>query len=490
MTELIAPLQRLDWDGCTLSVKVRPGRAVQLLLDGERFVSWPGSDSGHFRQTFGFAPGGRTRMQIRVACGEMPLHGPVAVQWGEPGIRDDAAPPQPLFLLDAHAEKYLSLDGTAGGRAPTVIIVPVFNAGAMVARCLAALREHTPAGVRLLLIDDGSTDTAIAPLLKMASAWPNVSVLRNEQNMGFTATVNRGLAECAIDADVVLLNADTEVGPGWLQGLRVAAWSRPEHASATAVSDNAGAFSVPELEQANPLPQRWSLTDAARALLQDAGHAYPDLPTGNGFCMYLRHDARAEVGALDAEAFPAGYGEENDWCQRAEQRGWLHVIAGNVLVGHARSQSFGEQRRHELGLAGMQVLRQRYPDYEAKVGARLFSFPRLVLDWRVRRLWRGAKAAPRPRVLLYSEDEADAWLGWVTWRLHHDGQSLRLLDGDRNERESSAAHRGLEAINLWLQRYGFEAVSGPADDGLASVCRRLGIPLAGRPEQIEWAFRA
>lgn len=490
MIELIAPLQQLRWDGCTLSLQVQPGRAVKLLIDGERFKSWPGTDDGRLQQTFSFAPGGQERMRIQVLCDDAPLHEPLSVRWGEPGVQQGLPGSPSLYLLNTHAEKYLSHDCNAGGDSQTVIIVPVFNAGSMVARCLASLREYTPAGAQLLLIDDGSTDPAIAPLLKMASAWPNVNVLSNDSNLGFTATVNRGLAACAADADVVLLNADTEVGPGWLQGLRMAAWARPEHATATAVSDNAGAFSVPELEQANALPQRWTHADAARALLHAAGHAYPDLPTGNGFCMYIRHDARAEVGALDAEAFPAGYGEENDWCQRAEQRGWLHVIAGNVLVGHARSQSFGEQRRLELGTAGMQVLRQRYPDYEAKVGARLFSFSRLVLDWRVRRLWHAAAAAPRPRVLLYSDQFAAAWRGWSAWHLHHDGQSLRLLDADRSEIEASPAGQGLAAINLWLQRHGFEAVSGPEDDGLAELCRNLGIPLAATPEQIDWAFRA
>lgn len=489
MNDCIAPLIALDWDGCTLSLRLEPGRAVDLLIDGERFLSWPGSAQGRIRQTFAYLPNGHSRMQVQVACGGMPLHPTLAVRWGEPGTRVDAGIAPPMLPLDRHAEKFLLPPDEPRNRPSTVIIVPVYNAAAAVTRCLAALREHTLAGARLLLIDDASKEPAIRPLLQMASAWPNVTLLRNRRNRGFTRTINRGLGEVPAGADVVLLNADTEVGPGWLQGLATAAWSRPEHATATAVSDNAGAFSVPELEQTNPLPARWSHADAARALLQQAGHAYPDLPTGNGFCMYIRHDALAEVGEFDARAFPAGYGEENDWCQRAEQRGWLHVIAGNVLVGHARSQSFGEERRVKLGLAGMQVLRKRYPDYEARVGARLFSFPRLVLDWRVRRLWHVAAAAPRPRVLLYGDQRADDWRGWAVWCLHHDGRTLRLLDADRNECISAPAAQGLETLCQWLQRYGFEAVSGPADDGLAPVCRALGVPLAETPQHIPWAFR-
>ena len=172
----------------------------------------------------------------------------------------------------------------------------------------------------------------------------NVSVLRNERNRGFTATANRGIAEAG-RADVVLLNADTEVGPNWLTGLRRAAASADDVATVTAVSDNAGAFSVPELERENAMPAAGRSSETARALWHDAGRAYPALPTGNGFCMYIRRAVIDAVGALDEAAFPQGYGEENDFCQRASARGLRHLIAGNVYVRHARSASFGHERR-------------------------------------------------------------------------------------------------------------------------------------------------
>jgi hypothetical protein len=57
----------------------------------------------------------------------------------------------------------------------------------------------------------------------------------------------------------------------------------------------------------------------------------------------------------------------------------------------------------------MQVLRARYPDYEAKVGATLYSFARRVLDYRVRRIYAdhdGVYAAlpPRPRIALAMDE--------------------------------------------------------------------------------------
>jgi GT2 family glycosyltransferase len=265
---------------------------------------------------------------------------------------------------------------------------------------------HTTGHARLIVIDDASPDTEIAPLLARYATRANVSVLRNERNRGFTATANRGIAEAG-RADVVLLNADTEVGPNWLTGLRRAAASADDVATVTAVSDNAGAFSVPELERENAMPARWTLDDTARALWHDAGHAYPALPTGNGFCMYIRRAVIDAVGALDEAAFPQGYGEENDFCQRASARGLRHLIAGNVYVHHERSASFGYDRRVQLGAAGMVVLRERWPNYEADVAATLHSYERRVLDWRVRRIFATADT-PVLRVLAVG-DTANEW---------------------------------------------------------------------------------
>jgi GT2 family glycosyltransferase len=307
---------------------------------------------------------------------------------------DDLAP-----LLDAAIFSPLQQPDVL--HVPVTIIVPIYNASELVQRCIESLIEHTQGPAQLLLIDDASTDAAITTLLARYHDARGITVLSNTQNVGYTRNIVLGLSH-ARHGDVVVLNADTEVGPNWLLGLRRAAYARADIGTATAVSDNAGAFSVPELEQHNPRPAQWSLIQTQRALWQQAGLVTPALPTGNGFCMYVKRTMLDQVGGPDVAAFPQGYGEENDWCQRAEQAGFAHVIAGNVFVRHARSASFGDARRESLGYAGMAVLRQRYPHYEAAVGGTLFSFERRVLDWRVRHIYRSAanqKTPPRPRVL-------------------------------------------------------------------------------------------
>lgn len=442
---------RFDWNGHELAVHGMPHASVMLYIDGVPFARLALDAAGRAALLFPFSPSGCPTLTFALDDAA-----PLGVVFGMPGF---VALPAPRPLAPTAGDEWLE-PAAVLGRREIVVVVPVYDAPDDVRVCLDAVLAHTP-GVHLVVIDDASPDPAIVPLL--AGYAGRATVLRNARNLGFTATANRGI-ECADGADVVLLNADTEVSPLWLVGLRRAAHASADTASATAVSDNAGAFSVPELERDNPPPPGWTTVDVARALWQDAGCAYPRLPTGNGFCFYLRHEAIADVGLLDAEAFPQGYGEENDWCQRAEARGWRHVIAGNVFVRHARSRSFGHERRRMLGAAGTEVLRARWPQYEAAVGSTLFSFERRVLDWRVRRLLAGSP--PAPRCLALGDGEARFRIRFDAARLvleRRDGEMWSEAESIADARGSVAAaswRRAEHALCAWLQRYGIEAVIG------------------------------
>ncbi len=419
-------LDSIAWNGRRLAIEIgdhADDLRLMLWLDGlyfsERIVL---AQQRHVYFDFPFAPHGSGEFGVSLRLepqGIELLSTPLHVRFGEAASKaiagsiadetsvaiaalEDLAP-----LLDVAIFSPLQQPDVL--RVPVTIIVPIYNASELVQRCIEALIEHTQGPVRLLLIDDASTDSAIAPLLARYQNSPGITLLRNAQNLGYTRTIALGLSH-APQGDIVVLNADTEVGPNWLLGLRRAAYARADIGTATAVSDNAGAFSVPELERHNPLPAAWSLIQTQRALWQQAGLVTPALPTGNGFCMYVKRAMLDQVGGPDVAAFPQGYGEENDWCQRAEHVGFAHVIAGNVLVRHARSASFGEARRESLGRAGMAVLRERYPHYEAAVGATLFSYERRVLDWRVRHIYRSASISappPRPRVLRICATQSD-----------------------------------------------------------------------------------
>lgn len=242
------------------------------------------------------------------------------------------------------------------------VVVPTFNAIEDVRICITRLREHTPQGLEVILINDGSSDPAIARELDGLRSDPMFRVLHNERNLGFTRTVNRGIAEAA-DADVIILNSDARVTPRWIEGMMAAAHSRPRVATVTAMSDRAGAFSAPNIGNDNPLPPGISEEAFATAFRRRSLRLYPEVPTGNGFCMLIRRAALLEIGAFDAEAFPRGYGEENDFCMRALRAGWINLIDDATYIFHDRSKSFGNEKSQHIA-KGRAVVDKRYPEYK------------------------------------------------------------------------------------------------------------------------------
>ncbi len=253
------------------------------------------------------------------------------------------------------------------------IVVPVYNAAALLARCLAALDRCTePGQARVLLIDDASPDPAIAPMLAAwaASSRLETRVMRNPHNLGFVGTCNRGFAETS--GDVLLLNADTEVTPGWLPRMTAALVADPAIGTVTPFSNNAEICSWPEFCVAHPIPPD---ADRIASAFADAGPAeYPELPTAVGFCMLIRRAVISAIGDFDAATFGRGYGEENDFCRRAAGHGWRNVLASDAYVVHAGGGSFAP-----LGLKpggdNLARLCARYPDYNARVAAFIAADP-------------------------------------------------------------------------------------------------------------------
>jgi len=239
----------------------------------------------------------------------------------------------------------------------SAIVVPVFNAVAETERCLKALEVTVPERQAVIVIDDASTEAGIHDLFRtLPEHWVRV---QNQRNLGFVGTANLGVS-LASPADVILLNSDTEVTEGWLDAMLDCADSDHSIASITPLSNNAEIASIPDFCQANPwpqAPQRW-----ARACADSGPPDYPEVPTGVGFCMYLRRRCLDAIGAFDESAFGRGYGEENDWCMRARDAGWRHVLCDSAYVAHAGNASFGPLGLKPGGQA-MDTLLQRYPDY-------------------------------------------------------------------------------------------------------------------------------
>lgn len=248
----------------------------------------------------------------------------------------------------------------------TFVILPIFNAYSDLAICLDSLWRHGDAATGVILINDASTDPRVDALLRRwrERAPAHWEFLSNAKNQGFVATVNRGMAAC--DGDVVLLNSDTQLTSPWLERIHACAASDQRIATITPFTNNGEIASWPQLCRAAPWPRDAELI--ANVFRQHGRPQYPDLPTAVGFCMWIRRQALDALGYFDSQAFGLGYGEENDFSQRALRAGWRNVLCDDAYVAHRGGASF-----LPLGLkpnpTALEEVQRRHPDYLNQVMA-------------------------------------------------------------------------------------------------------------------------
>jgi GT2 family glycosyltransferase/glycosyltransferase involved in cell wall biosynthesis/SAM-dependent methyltransferase len=246
------------------------------------------------------------------------------------------------------------------------VIIPVYRGLEQTRRCIISVLQSTVASpFRLIVINDASPEAEITTYLRGLSSFQHVILVENTENLGFTATVNRGM-NWSDTNDVVLLNSDTEVANDWLDKLKVQAYSDLMVGSVTPFSNNATICNYPTLDGMRALPDGENVRSLDATFASANKGRNIEIPTAVGFCMYIRRDCLNEVGLFDVETFGKGYGEENDFCLRATAKGWKHLLAADTFVFHEGEVSFQEGSNPRKERA-MNILRERYPMYETEI---------------------------------------------------------------------------------------------------------------------------
>lgn len=246
------------------------------------------------------------------------------------------------------------------------IVVPVYNALEDVKRCLQAIDANTDGfHVTVYVINDASDQCTSNWLMEFCQYRHNFVLITNEKNRGYTPTVNIGLRQCTADY-IVTLNSDTIVTKGWIAGLVRCFKSNASIGVAGPLSNAASWQNVPVLLDENnqfainALPENWSPDNMASIVRKASQRFYPIVPFVNGFCFMISKEAFDAVGLLDESTFPTGYGEENDYCIRVAEAGFRLAICDDTYVFHAKSKSFGHEKRKELSKLGSEALKAKH----------------------------------------------------------------------------------------------------------------------------------
>lgn len=304
------------------------------------------------------------------------------------------------------------------------IVIPIYNAYEDVVACVNSVIRHTDISKNyLLLINDKSTDARIMPFLLQTAENNkalNIIVQNNQKNLGFVGSVNWGMKYS--DHDVVLLNSDTIVTKRWLDKLQHCAYDKKCIASVTPLSNNATLASVPDFLVENELPSNSTLDEYADIIEQTSMKQYPEIPTANGFCMYIRREAINIVGVFDEEVFGKGYGEENDFCYRCLQVGLRHLLCDDTFIYHKGSQSFNEEKKLLLE-QHLDIIKNKYPDFYVNTEFFLQKNPIFPIHANVRY---GYETSTRPNILILVHTYQDPPIGNV------GGTSMHVYDLVKN----------------------------------------------------------
>jgi GT2 family glycosyltransferase len=291
-------------------------------------------------------------------------------------------------------------------RCPVIILVPIYLGREETMHCLHSLVQSSPLNQtphRFVVLNDCSPDQVLIHAVEQLCTTTSIILHHHSQHLGFIKGMNRAMA-CYPQCDVVWLNSDTRVHGNWLDRLRAHAYRDDHIASVTPLSNHGGLMSFPDTGYDYPMPdpmqQQFLDQQAARV---NAGQAIP-LAVGCGFCLFIRRRALDAVGDLDEHHLRDGYGEDTDWCLRAQAQGWQHVGAVDVFVAHRGTVSFGA-RKARLVAYNNALLRQRYPEAERQYQQFLRTDPLLPARqalqrarWPLLLTWLQQTWGPEPRL--------------------------------------------------------------------------------------------
>ena len=253
------------------------------------------------------------------------------------------------------------------------IIIPVYRGEKETKRCIDSVIDsanRTPHEV--IIINDCSPEPEINALLNSYKGkYSHVRVVENNTNLGFVKSVNHGM-RLAGNADIVLLNSDTEVANNWLDRLAYHAYIDNSVGTVTPFSNNATICNYPDLDGWALLPNGETVSFLDKACASANAGMSVTIPTAVGFCMYIKRSCLDDVGLFDDKSFGKGYGEENDFCLKASRKGWRHILATDIFVYHEGEISFSESASSKKNQA-IKIIRDRYPNYENEINSHVIE---------------------------------------------------------------------------------------------------------------------
>ena len=237
------------------------------------------------------------------------------------------------------------------------IVIVSWNVRDLLRRCLQSVVTEAQPGpddgafrigdweVEILVVDNASTDGSSE---MVRDEFPQIHLIANDENRGFTAANNQGLA-LSQGRYLLLLNPDTEIVGDALAAMIGYAQANSEAGALgprllntdgspqssrrrfpTFFTALVESTVVQEWWDDNRILRRYYMADTPDDAIQRVDWVV-------GACLLARRQAYEQVGGLDEGFFM--YSEELDWCRRIKSAGWEIVYLPTATIIHHEGKS-------------------------------------------------------------------------------------------------------------------------------------------------------
>ena len=259
------------------------------------------------------------------------------------------------------------------------IIIPVYNGYEYLKPLFDSIEKYTTSPHRLIVINDCSPDKRVkAYLTERLANHPTAIFIDHDTNQGFVKSVNEAYNH--ISNHFLILNTDTELPAFWLERLMYPIVYMEKIASTTPFTNAGQIASFPNFIADNDIFEGMNVEALDRAFRNiNPEPFYEEVPTGVGFCMGINYHLTEEIGFFSEDVFGKGYGEENDWCQRAIQHNYKNLMVPNLFVYHKHGGSFSAEEKAKLMKENAVKLLNKYPNYDKDVSKYVQRDPHATL---------------------------------------------------------------------------------------------------------------
>jgi GT2 family glycosyltransferase len=229
-------------------------------------------------------------------------------------------------------------------REPVSIIIPNFNGAVILANNLpsvvAAARSYGD-GVEIIVVDDASADHSA---LMVAERFPQVELVRHEDNRGFAEAVHSGVHTAAHEI-LVILNSDVRPDGDFLEPLiETLMRNRDVFAASPLVYDPEGrvqnvSWNRYKMVRGTIKSAPWDMTTVRT--YQDSGRKLKSLFASGGSIALKKERFNRLSGFLPI--YKPFYIEDMDLCTRAWMHGWQTLLEPRSKVVH---DHVGTIKRH------------------------------------------------------------------------------------------------------------------------------------------------